>query len=184
MSIKVELPDHYLTATPRDVKNRKEFDRSGVYIFYDESDVPIYVGKTVSFKKRFSKHSTESEFFHLATTVRLYVVKSEYEKDIYETYLINDLKPEYNRAKTFYTRLEYEDMLHKVEERIFDVKREIEEIERTLCEISDPDSELIAELDSDPLGECLRLERQVAELKSRLKKLQIRKSNIKQRLSA
>lgn len=189
MGIEVVLPEFYLESTPREVKNSSQYEVSGVYIFYDNYDIPLYVGKTVSFRRRFGKHSTNSEFYSLSTKVLLYTVKNEYEKDVYETYLINELKPQYNRAKSFYSRLEYEDMLHRVEEKIYDIKYEIDEANYLLTElheeeidISDGDYETFEE--SDFLGESALLYRQVSELEQQLKRLYLRKANLIARLSA
>jgi hypothetical protein len=186
VSIKITMPEKFIEATPVDVKSKKDYIMSGVYVFYDDKDVPLYVGKTVNFKSRFSGHAKSSKFFRLAAKVRLYLVKSEYEKDIYETYLINELKPEFNRDKTYYFRPEYEEMLQKVEERIIDIKLEIDELMRTPDE-EDVDDEYVY-LDTEEYNLCLlgdeiqRTER-IAYLEYQLKKLTIRKATLMGRLS-
>jgi predicted GIY-YIG superfamily endonuclease len=185
MSIKITLPTSFVETTPVDVKNKKEFDRSGVYVFYDDSDTPLYVGKSISFKRRFGGHAKTSKFFRLSTKVRLYYVDNEFEKDIYETFLIKELKPEFNRDKSYYTRLEYEDMLQKVEETIIDIKLELSDLrdshedddESDYC-YDDDHNQLSAEL-----GEFLFRSERAAELDYRLKKLYIRKATLLGRLS-
>lgn len=180
MAISVSLPETYLEATPRNVKNKGRYDLPGVYVFFSEDGTPLYVGKTVSFKRRFIKHSTSSEFFNVATSVRLYIVENEYEKDIYETHLISELKPEYNKAKTFYTHLDYEDALHSIDERIGSIREEIAEIETSLVEEwNDEDGDSIVSL-----GVVLRMQSKIAELNREIRRLQSRKGAISARLSA
>lgn len=182
MAISVTLPEDFIEATPRSVKNRSEYDLPGVYVFFDKNDIPLYVGKTVSFKRRFGQHALISEFFDLSTKARLYVVKSEYEKDIYETHLISELKPEYNKAKTFYTRLEYEDAIHALEMQITELREEIAELETCLreeMEMCDEDEESIISL-----GEVLLVQDRIRELEREIKGLQSRKSALLGRLSA
>lgn len=152
----------------------------GIYVFYSEEGTPLYVGKTVSFKRRFVQHAASSEFFDIATKVRLYPVKNEYEKDIYETYLISELRPEYNKAKTFYSRLEYEDALHAIEVRIFEVQEEIANMEKCLVDESSyecTDAVLT-------LGEALHLRTRVYALRKEVAKLHARKGALMSRLSA
>lgn len=55
--IHITLPTNYKTAKPRDVKNRKEYDKPGVYVFFNSDDTALYVGKSVSFKRRFCVHA-------------------------------------------------------------------------------------------------------------------------------
>jgi len=55
MGIQITLPDSFIEADPLDVKNKKYYDKPGVYIFYDVDNTPLYVGKTVSFNRRFKK---------------------------------------------------------------------------------------------------------------------------------
>lgn len=184
MGIKITLPDTYVEASPVDIKNKKEYDRSGIYVFYDEQGTPLYVGKTVSFKSRFSGHAKKSAFFRLADYVRLYYVSAEYEKDIYETYLINELKPEYNRAKTFYSRLEYEDMLHAVEERITEINQEIQDLDKEITDLYDDDDDYREDCVGEALGELLLTQDRINGLQYELKKLYIRKGTLLGRLSA
>ncbi|WP_028559786.1 GIY-YIG nuclease family protein [Paenibacillus pinihumi] len=181
MSITVSLPEVYLEAAPREIRNKSMYDLPGVYVFYDDRNVPLYVGKTVSFKRRISRHSMSSDFYHFSSHVRLYLVENEYEKDIYETYLISTLKPEYNKAKTFYTRLDYEDMLHEVNERITEAKREIAELEREEFEEDDSFEDTS---DSESLGDVLRIQRRLIELERELARLYARKGGLLGRFSA
>jgi predicted GIY-YIG superfamily endonuclease len=182
MSIKITLPTTYVEATPVDVKNKKVFDRPGVYVFYDENSTPLYVGKTKSFKKRFAGHAKTSKFFRLSVLVRLYYVRDEFEKDVYETFLIKELKPEFNRDKSYYSRLEYEDMLQRVEETILDIKLELADLMSDDNDdddfYDDYDNQLNAEL-----GEFLHNQEHIAELEYRLKKLYVRKATLIGRLS-
>lgn len=184
MSIKITLPSAYVEATPVDIRNKKMYDRPGVYVFYDENGTPLYVGKTKSFKKRFAGHAKTSEFFRVSAIVRLYYVNDEFEKDVYETFLIKELRPEFNRDKTYYTRLEYEDMLQKVEETILDIKLELADL--MADDNDDDDDDFYDDYDNQlnaELGEFLHNQERIAELEYRLKKLYVRKTTLLGRLS-
>lgn len=175
MSITITLPDDYIEAVPRDVKNKKDYDIPGVYVFYGVDDTPLYVGKTVSFKRRFSQHASRSDFYRRATKVRLYTLFDEYEKDIYETHFISELQPVHNKAKTFYRRVDHEDKLYEIEERISEIKDEITDI-ATPDDFEEYDEEIA-------LGQVLHAQTRIKELEAQLTALYIRKGTIKSHLS-
>ena len=50
-------------------------------------------------------HRRESEFYRELDYAEFYNIESEYKKDILETLLISELKPIYNKAKTYYLRV-------------------------------------------------------------------------------
>jgi hypothetical protein len=179
LGISVTLPDVFLEVNAREVRRKYAYKKSGVYVFYSADGEALYVGKTVDFKSRFNDHSTRSDFYNLAEKARLYFVDSEYEKDIYETHLIRELRPQYNKAKTFYSRLEYEDMLHVILEKITDAKEEID----CLLNESIYDDDLSDEDDNITLGRALHITERIAEAECSLKKLYARKGMLMSRLS-
>lgn len=74
----------------------------GVYIFRDESNIPIYVGKSISLKKRVMSHfqSTDSKELKISQQVHhIETIKtgSELVALIVESKLIKELQPIYNR---------------------------------------------------------------------------------------
>lgn len=179
MRIEIDVPSKYLKAKVSDVKNRSQYDTPGVYVFYSKDDTPLYVGKTISFRRRFSAHAKKSEFYHLSSYVKLYRIKREYDKDIFETYLINKLRPEYNRAKTFYIREEYEDMLDIITESIADKQYEIRELRTFESDLQNEDDD-----DYEALGEMLNDEARIAELESEIRALQKRKATLMIRMTS
>lgn len=187
MSIVVELPD-YVEVPVRSVCTKKVYDGSGVYIFIDSWGKALYVGKTVSFKRRMRDHMRSSEFYRLAKTIRLYYVRDEFAKDIYETYAIKEFKPEYNMAKTFYERMEYEDMLHEIEFKISEVEDEIYELENEFGKLLDHDDDVSDAIYDDEedfiLGESLYVRRSIAALEKELRDLRKRKGILRARLSS
>lgn len=187
--IQITIPENYNIARPREIKNRKEFDRAGVYVFYDENHTPLYVGKSVSFKRRFIEHSRNSDFYYLASYVRLYEVDNDYERDIYETEMIRQFDPLYNKAKMYHRRKEIEEALSEIEVRAEDLITEIHELQEDLGETYDEAEEtdfLIdhkVAADCDPLneiqlGEVLYINRRIDELKDELKKLYVKKRGL------
>lgn len=180
MIIEIDVPDNYLTVDSMEVRRKKKYDIPGVYVFYSKDDTPLYVGKTVSFKRRFNGHAASSEFYPLASYARLYEVKREYDKDIFETYLINELRPEYNRAKTFYARREYEDMLDDIIESIEEKLQEIRDLRpkkvKSFYEEDDDDFEA--------LGEMLSGSERIAELEHEIRTLNKRKATLMHRMTA
>lgn len=187
MGIQVTLPDSYLTSTPANVRDRKEYEVSGVYIFFDGEEC-LYVGKTVNFRTRFRKHRTDSDFFYRADSVRLYLVTDEYEKDVYETFLIKELQPVYNRAKTFYHRADYGEMLNRVDHQLTDAEFDLEVAHERLEDVCGDNEDALIDVgerdDEELLGESLFLQREIAEIKHSINKLRARKATIMRNLSS
>lgn len=74
---------------------------SGVYIFYDISDNPIYVGKAVDLKKRVVSYLKSNEYKEKnirekAKNIRVIVTSNEFEALILESNLIKKFSPRYN----------------------------------------------------------------------------------------
>ncbi|WEY98890.1 GIY-YIG nuclease family protein [Bacillus subtilis] len=187
--IQITIPENYKTARPRDIKNKNEFDRAGVYVFFDEDNTPLYVGKSVSFKRRFVDHSRNSEFYYLASYVRLYEIDNDYERDIYETEMIRQFDPLYNKAKMYHRRKEVEEALSEIEIRAEDLIAEIRELHEDIGEKYERAEEtdyitghkVIADCapsNEIQLGEVLYLNRRINELKDELKKLYAKKRGL------
>ncbi|WP_440615067.1 hypothetical protein [Bacillus subtilis] len=187
--IQITIPENYKTARPGEIKNKKDYDRAGVYVFFDADDTPLYVGKTVSFKRRFVEHSRCSEFYYLASYVRLYEVDDDYERDIYETEMIRQFDPLYNKAKMYHRRKEVEEALLEIEVRAEDLIAEIHELQEELAETYDEaaETDFITDYkvaaDCEPLnevqlGEVLYINRRIEELKDELKKQYAKKRGL------
>src|SRR5690606_34967190 len=79
-------------------------DYPGVYVFYDEQDLPLYVGKSIKLRSRIlnhfaSDHVTHSEM-EMAQKIRRVEVKQtagELGALLLESKLVKQLRPAYNR---------------------------------------------------------------------------------------
>jgi excinuclease UvrABC nuclease subunit len=80
---------------------------SGVYVLRDKAGACLYVGKTVNLWTRLNNHINGQQdsirFYKNINTVTLYLTSSQFELEIYETYLINMLMPKFNRDKMFFS---------------------------------------------------------------------------------
>jgi len=92
----------------------KQYDKippkqGGIYKIYSKKNELLYIGKSDNLRRRLKEHmepsllsvSNTEEFKHLFHVVECIYVNCPVERDIYETYLINTLKPPLNRHKTF-----------------------------------------------------------------------------------
>ena len=73
----------------------------GHFAFYSKEGYLIYIGKSVSFRYRFYSHNMNSKFKKFIYTIEMYRLDSETDREIYETYLINEWKPLFNTKKTY-----------------------------------------------------------------------------------
>lgn len=175
-SVQIDIPMEY-TDYPRELINQSaDFDFQGVYVFYDLSKIPLYVGKSINVGSRIRSHSNSSPFFFMADGIRIYSVEDAFMTDILETYLISDLKPEYNIDKTYYTGDSYGFMLSRIDERVsFYTRRE-----SGLLSILNPSG---GDYGEDIFGEAdiLDAERALKAVRSELDGLKLRERHIKRR---
>lgn len=71
----------------------------GVYAFYSSVGECLYVGKSVDLRKRLMTHISSSPFNREISSVVVYFISNVAERDIYETYAINEFKAKYNKDK-------------------------------------------------------------------------------------
>lgn len=146
--IKIEPPHKTATVPVGEIGGIKG-DFGGVYVFKDRFDNVLYVGKTRRFKKRLAEHlrgAGRSKLFsqHIFT-VDLYKLREDYEREIYETYMIDRLSPKYNIDKVY--RKENEIVadikleIDRLESRQFELNEEMEEIVRNFGRDYEEDSE-------------------------------------------
>ena len=69
----------------------------GTYVFYDKEGVPLYVGQTSSYKRRFNQHKAGRKWWKFVDRVRVWDCASESNRLMSETVLIFRLRPKYNR---------------------------------------------------------------------------------------
>lgn len=159
----------------------------GVYVMKGERDFTIYVGKTVNFLRRMKEHRKASEFFRHIVYVEFYELRDEFEKDVTETFLINKLKPKFNKAKTFHKQQDYEDLLYEIEEKLIHLYEQADELREVISPADyydeylediysyDEYDDYEAEYDSFEIN-CAREE--LIEVEERIKKLHLKKHTI------
>ncbi|HAM79233.1 nucleotide excision repair endonuclease [Ornithinibacillus bavariensis] len=82
-------------------------DKGGIFLFYNINDELLFVGKARKLRQRIKKHfeGTVSPIkMHRDEVYRIDIclVENPMEREIYETYIINQLKSKYNVDKVFY----------------------------------------------------------------------------------
>jgi hypothetical protein len=107
----VKLPELEKEATIYCIADLNDYeDIGGIYRIYSETGKILYVGKAKCFKSRVGAHlrgtTNTSNVSHLFHYAEIFELKNEVDRDIYETYLINKLKPKYNVSKVYYSRKE------------------------------------------------------------------------------
>jgi len=122
--IQIEMPNIDLTITERkqqpvpgepDIKSIYGFidfheiprDKGGVFMFYNVNDELLFVGKARKLRQRVKKHFEDNvspvknhrdEIYRIDVSI----VEDPMDREIYETYLINELQSKYNIDKVFY----------------------------------------------------------------------------------
>jgi excinuclease UvrABC nuclease subunit len=106
--IHIELPPVDAFLTIHDIPWYGEItaikkDAGGIYVLFDEENNLLYVGKAKNLRSRLKSH-----MYGVASTsvprdrvcyISIIYVDSPMERDIYETYLIYELKPQFNKSK-------------------------------------------------------------------------------------
>lgn len=79
-------------------------ERGGVYMFLDNNDNVLYVGKAQNLLARLNqwvRGSGTDAFLRYGKRYKFSFVSNPADRDMYETYYINLLQPPYNSQKTF-----------------------------------------------------------------------------------
>ncbi|MDF0725519.1 nucleotide excision repair endonuclease [Cytobacillus sp. S13-E01] len=122
--IKIEIPTPDITITERkqipkenepEIKDIYGFidfhliprDKGGIFMFYNINDELLFVGKARKLRQRIKKHfedtvsplKTHRDEVH---KIEICIVEDPTEREIYETYIINELHSKYNVDKVFY----------------------------------------------------------------------------------
>lgn len=82
-------------------------EQGGIFMFYNDKDELLFVGKARKLRPRIKKHFEDSvsdirEHRNEVTKIEVCVVDDPVDREIYETYIINKLKAKYNVDKVFY----------------------------------------------------------------------------------
>jgi excinuclease UvrABC nuclease subunit len=103
--------------------------KSGIYILVDKDGKNLYVGKSIDLHIRMYKHiksRTTSLFKRFVYGFKYFEVDNPVDLEIYETYLINELKPPFNSSKVYVYNSNY--LMHK-----YLLKEETERIAKHEC---------------------------------------------------
>ena len=82
-------------------------DKGGIFMFYNSRGELLFVGKARKLRSRIKKHfedqvSPIKEHRNEVTKIDVCLVEKPVDREIYETYIINELKAKYNKDKVFF----------------------------------------------------------------------------------
>ncbi|MFF2484642.1 nucleotide excision repair endonuclease [Paenibacillus sp. NPDC058071] len=82
-------------------------DKGGIFMFYNEQDELLFVGKARKLRPRIKKHFEDSVSVMKAKRdevfkIEVCVVEDAVEREIYETFIINRRRARYNMDKVYY----------------------------------------------------------------------------------
>lgn len=179
--IKIELPEKYITVYKDKIKSYKPKlkNKNGVYLIYDENKELLYVGKTKDFYERLYSHVRgkygSDKFEDYIEFIDVYIVNCPYEREIYETYTINEFLPAFNTFKNYKNQ---DEIYYEIDERISELTEEKEMLEQELLWLNDLNEEgrvygdEESELNKLELGEYLLKRRKIEEIENEIKSLQ------------
>lgn len=76
-------------------------EKGGIYLLYDSAEKLIYIGQSDNLWERIFQ---QLKVMPDAKAFRVVYIDDPYEREIYETAMINSLKPSKNKAKVFYKK--------------------------------------------------------------------------------
>ncbi|NEN81165.1 nucleotide excision repair endonuclease [Paenibacillus elgii] len=82
-------------------------DKAGIFMFYNDRDELLFVGKARKLRPRIKKHfedtvSIMKNYRGEVAKIEVCIVEDPVHREIYETFIINELKARYNVDKVFY----------------------------------------------------------------------------------
>ncbi|RDI39127.1 nucleotide excision repair endonuclease [Falsibacillus pallidus] len=82
-------------------------DKGGIILFYNINDELLFVGKARKLRQRVVKHLEDNvsplkKYRDEVYRIDVMIVDEAMDREIYETYIINELKAKYNIDKVFY----------------------------------------------------------------------------------
>ena len=85
-------------------------DKGGIFFFYNEKNELLFVGKARKIRQRIKKHfednvSPMKNHREEVNKIEVYEIEDPMEREIYETYAINQFQAKYNIDKVFFERL-------------------------------------------------------------------------------
>jgi len=194
--IKITAPEVYATITLKEINSLRE-SVGGVYVFKDRFGLVLYVGKTMQFRKRLADHrrgdGRSKLFVGQIETIQLYDIPDDYEREVYETFFINELQPKYNVAKVYdevpEVRAGIEEEIDRLEYTLYQLSEEKQSIEWSYMNDGEefeenPDHEL---LDDDyfnelSLGQALRDGERLAEIEVEMPRIRAKIHDLRKKL--
>lgn len=82
-------------------------EKGGIFMFYNDNDELLFVGKARKLRPRIKKHfedtvSVIKNHRNEVTKIEVCIIEDAVHREIYETYIINELKAKYNVDKVFF----------------------------------------------------------------------------------
>lgn len=82
-------------------------DKAGIFMFYNDKDELLFVGKARKLRPRIKKHFEDTvsiikEKREEVIRIEVCLVEDPVHREIYETYIINEYKAKYNVDKVLY----------------------------------------------------------------------------------
>lgn len=82
-------------------------DKGGIFMFYNHKGELLFVGKARKLRPRIKKHfedtvSVIKDHRDEVTKIEVFHIADPVNREIYETYIINELKAKYNVDKVFF----------------------------------------------------------------------------------
>jgi hypothetical protein len=82
-------------------------EEGGIFMFYNDKDELLFVGKARKLRPRIKKHFEDTVSVlkmhrNEVTKIEVCIVEDPVHREIYETYIINELKAKYNVDKVFF----------------------------------------------------------------------------------
>lgn len=149
---------------------------AGVYVMYNDVDEVIYVGKSIDLSVRLKGHRKDSKFFPKITRIDFYEIGGGYEREMLETYLINALRPKYNKSKTYFRSEEYGELIEESEYEIGELTTEVVDLRSEYAELTHSDYTMHDRETVRIDKQCIREE--IKEKVARIKELQASKQTL------
>jgi excinuclease UvrABC nuclease subunit len=82
-------------------------DKGGIFMFFNDNNELLFVGKARKLRPRIKKHfedtvSVIKEHRNEVTKIDVCIIEDPVHREIYETYVINELKAKYNVDKVLF----------------------------------------------------------------------------------
>lgn len=82
-------------------------DMGGIFMFYNDKDELLFVGKARKLRPRIKKHfedtvSVMKDYRDEVTRIDVCLIENPVHREIYETYIVNELKAKYNVDKVLF----------------------------------------------------------------------------------